>query len=452
MASTSSPIFNGSSTYAAQLQQVITHAVAVASLPLAQLQTTQTTLGSQQTELQAITSSFSSMQTAIASLESATGAGAFSASASDSSVATASLSTGAMAGSYLLNVTDIGAQTNTISQNAPQTVTDPSQGNIDSSATYTLSVNGKDYAISDASGTLNGLAEAITNSAANVQATVVNVGSSSSPDYRLSVQSLDYAPDSIQLSDGTQNLLQTLSTGSNVAYQVNGQPDTPISSSTRNVTISPGLTVDLLKTGSATVTVAQSSLPMANALSSFANAYNSVVAELNKNRGQAGGALSGQSIIYQLENQLRSLAGYSASGNGSINSLTDLGLSFDQNGNLQFDSSAFDKAAATSPNDLLNFIGTASSGGFLASATAALNSITDPRGGVLAGASQTLSDELSGVATRISDDQTQITQLQQKLTNQMANVDATISSLQQQLTEVTDLFLQMQTNARLSNG
>ncbi len=447
----SSSYFNGSSTYAAQLQQTITQAVNIASLPVQQLQSQQSTLSNEQVELQNVTSSFSAMQTAISALDSSTGVGAFSATVSQPSIASASISSGVMAGSYSLNVTSIGSQTNTVSQGGQPVVSDPSLSNIDKASSYILSVNGTSYSISDSAGTLNGLAQAINSSSANVQASVVNVGSSSSPDYRLSVQSLSYAPDTIQLNDGTSDLLTTLSTGSNVTYQVNGQPSTPISSSSRSVTISPGLTVQLLQTGSAQVTVAQSATNMAEALSSFASAYNSITAELNKNRGQNGGALTGNSIVYELQNQLQSLANYSAF-SGSVGSLSALGLTFDQSGNLQFDSATFNQTASTSANDLLSFIGSSSSGGFLQAANNMLTAVTDPTTGILTGASNDFTSELSGIATKITNAQAQVSQLQQNLTSQMAKVDSTISSLQSQLTEITDLFSQMQTNERANSG
>ncbi len=446
----STSYFNGSSSYAAQLQQTITQAVNIASLPVQQLQSQQATLEGQQTELQNVTSTFSAMQAAISALGSSTGVGAFSATVSQSSIASASISSGVMAGNYTLNVTSIGSQTNTISQNAQSVVTDPSLSNISTSSSYTLSVDGNSYGISDSAGTLNGLAEAISSSSANVQASIVNVGSSGSPDYRLSVQSLSYAPDTIQLNDGSSNLLNTLSAGSNVTYQVNGQPSTPISSSSRSVIVSPGLSVQLLQTGTAQVTVAQSASNMASALSSFASAYNSIVAELNKNRGQNGGALTGSSIVYELQNQLQNLANYSGNGS-SIGSLSDLGLTFDQSGNLQFDSTKFNQTATTSANDLVNFIGTSTSG-FLKAANDMLTAITDPTSGILTGASNDFSSEISGIGTKITDDQAKVSQLQQSLSTQMAKVDSTISSLQSQLTEITDLFSQMQTNQRVSSG
>ncbi len=357
-----------------------------------------------------------------------------------------------MAGTYSLNISSIGSQTNAISGDSLTKVADPTTSNIDSATSFTLSVNGTNYTISDSAGTLSGLAQAINSSSASVQATVVNVGNSSSPDYRLSLQSLNYAPDAIQLSDtNNSSLLNTVSTGSNVTYQVNGQPSTPISSNTRSATLSTGLTVQFLKAGTATVTVAQSASGIESALSSFANAYNSITAELNKNRGQSGGALTGDSIVYQLQNTLNSLASFSSSSGGSYQSLSAIGLSFDQSGNLNFDSSAFNAAAASNPNSVVNFIGTATSGGFLQSATNLLTSVTDPISGLLTQATGSITSQLTSVGSKITADQAQVTQLQTTLTAQMATADAAISSLQDQLTEITDLFAQMQVNEKASS-
>jgi flagellar hook-associated protein 2 len=441
--------FAGSSTYAAQLQQTITQAVNIASLPMQQLERQQAVLASQKAELGILTNDFSSLKNVITALGNATGNGAFTSTVSDSSVASASVSSGVMAGDYTLNVSSIGSQTNVVSQAGLTKVADPSSQNIDSTSNYTLTVNGNPYTITDSSGTLNGLAQAITNSSADVQATVVNIGSSSSPDYRLSIQSLAYAPDTIQLIDGTNDLLTTLSTGSNVTYQVNGQPSTPISSSSRDITLSPGLSAQLLKTGTTDVTVSQSATGVENALFSFATAYNSVIVELNQNRGQNGGPLSGQSVIYQFQDALRSLANFST-GNGSIKSLASLGLSFDDSGNLNFDSTTFGQTAASAGGDLLDFIGTSASGGFLQAANNLVTSITDSSTGILTQASEDTANQLTTLATKISADQSQITQLQQSLTKQMADADAAISSLEQQLTEITDLFSTMQANEKAS--
>lgn len=449
--SSASPTFNGNSTYAAQLQQVITSAVANASAPIQQLQTQQTSLSNEQQELQTVSSDFQSLQTAVNAIESATGSAAYAANSSDTSVASSSLSAGVMPGNYALTVSSIGSQTSTLSNNGLSKVSDPSSTNIDSSSTYVLSVNGQQYSISDSDGTLDGLVDAINSGGANVQATIVNVGGSSTPDYRLSVQSSSYSPDTVQLSDGQQNLLQTLSTGSYVTYQINGEPSTPITSSSREVTISPGLTANLLQTGNTTISVAQNTTNLSNALSSFASAYNAVVDELDKNRGQNGGALSGQSIVYELQSQLSNLASYT-SGSGPVASLSQLGLSFDENGNLQFDASTFNNLASQSPTDVMNFLGSATAGGFLQAANNMLSSATDPTTGMLAEASSSITGQISSISSKITDDQSQVSALQQSLTSQMASADSAISLLQSQVSEMTNLFTDMQQDYKSING
>jgi flagellar hook-associated protein 2 len=445
---TNTASFNGSSAYAAQLQNVISTAVSRASAPITQLQTEQTSLTSQQNEIQNLVNRFSSVQSALTSIDTGTGLGSYTASVADTSVMSASLGTGAMPGTYNVSVSGIGAQTNTLSAAGSSPVSDPATGNISASTNFTLTLNGQKYSINDASGSLDGLAQAITASAANVEATVVNVGSGSAPDYRLSIQSLSYAPDTIQLNDGNKDLLSTISPGAYVTYQVNGQPSTPINSSSRSVTISPGLTVQLQQAGSTSVTVSQSTSAISSALSSFASAYNAVAQELLKNRGQSGGALSGQSIVYELQNQLRNLATYS-SGSGAVNSLASLGLTFDQSGNLQFDSSKLDLLAqTTSSASILDFLGSRTSGGFLQAATETLSSVTDNTTGLLSQTSDSIATQLSDIQSKISADQSQVSQLQQTLTTQMANADATIASLQNQVSELTNLFTDMQVNSR----
>jgi flagellar hook-associated protein 2 len=448
MGSTSVAPFTGSSAFAAQLQQVIATAVARASAPLNQLQTEQSTLQGQQSELGTLSNDFASLQSTIGSLNTAVESNGLSAAISNSSVASATVGTGALAGTYSLDVTNLGSQANTISIDSLPAVTDPSTQNIDSSSSYTLSAEGQTYTIKPTGGSLDTLVQAINNSGANVQATVVNVGSSSDPSYRLSIQSVDYVPAGIQLSDGTNNLLTTITPGSYVQYQVNGEPATPVNSTSRQATISPGLNVTVLGTGTTNITVAASTSAVSTALNNFVSAYNNAVSDLQKNRGQSGGALSGQSIIYELENELDSLANYSSS-TGPVTSLADLGLSFDSNGNLNFDPSAL---SADTPQDVLNFLGSTSTGGFLQAANNVLNGVTDATSGLLPDATQTMTNELSQIGKQISGQETSINNLQQTLANQMASADAAISSLEQQVSEITDLFTTMQQVSKSLTG
>ncbi len=448
MGSTSVTPFTGSSAFAAQLQTVIQTAVSRASAPLTQLQTQQNALQSQQSEIQNIQSDFNALQSAITSLNSAVQSNGMAAQVSNSTVASANVSNGALSGTYTVNVTSLGSQASAISENSLPTVTDPSTQSIDTASSYTLTVEGQSYTIQPAGNTLDALVSAINNSGANVQATVVNVGSNNAPDYRLTIQANDYVPTTIQLNDGTNNLLQAMDPGSYVQYQVNGEPASPINATSRQVTVSPGVNVTLLGAGTTNITVAASTAAISNALNTFVTDYNNLAAELEKNRGKNGGALSGQSIVYELQNQLQMLVQYSG-GSGSVTSLADIGLSFDSSGNLQFDSSAL---SADSASSVLNFFGSTSNSGFLQNANNVLNSVTDPSTGTLTDANQSLTSQLTQIGAQITSEQTSISNLQQKLATQMANADAAISSLEQQVTEITDLFTSMQQQSRSISG
>jgi flagellar hook-associated protein 2 len=450
--STSAGTFTGSSAFSASLAQEITNAVNIASIPMNNLQTQQTTLQGQQTELGTLSGDFTSLGTALSTIDSSTGSSSYAATTSNTNVASASVGSGVMAGTYSLTVSKTGANTTTMSDDGLTKVTDPTQSNISSSTDFTLVVNSTSYDISNSDGTLDGLANAINASGANVQATVVNVGSSSSPDYRLSVKSLDFAPDGIQLEDTGNNnaaLLEypPLTSGAYVQYSVNGE--STVSSTSQSLTLSPGLTVNVLGTGSTTITVAQNGNSIANALSSFATAYNAAVAEVGKNRGQNTGALNGDATIFSLTESLNDLANYTAS-SGSITSLSQLGLTFDQNGNLDFNQSTFDQAASSNMTDVLNFLGSVSGDtGFLGAANDILTGINDPTNGLLPQETANLASENTGLGNSITDDQTQITQLQQNLTAQMSAADASIATLEQQASYLQTMFQTENADAQL---
>jgi flagellar hook-associated protein 2 len=448
---TSPAAFLGNSAFSSDLQQVITRAVNIASLPITQMQNQLSALTGQQTELQTLGSKFQSLQNALDSIGSASSADSFSATVDNSSVASASVSSGAQGGNYSVNILSVGSQTNTISPNSLLAVADPSSSNISSSSAFTLTVDGQTFSISDADNSLNGLAKAINASGSGVQATIVNVGGSA-PDYRLSLQGAHYAPTSIQLNDGTQDLLNTLATGDYVSYQVNGA-DTTATGDSRTFSISPGVTIEALTTGTANIGVTQNVAGIQNALSSFVTAFNSAVDELQKNRGQNGGALAGQSVVSQLSDALRSLAGYTPdSGSPAIQSIADLGLTFDQTGHLQFDSSVYSAAAASSLPDVLNFLGSESGGGFLQATHTILTGITDSTTGVVASDISTTGASVTNLTKQISSKQDSVTQMQTALIQQMSRADAAISAMEQQLTQITNLFAAMQQASKSITG
>ena len=447
--SSSTPVyFTGMSNYAASLNNAINQEVELASLPIQLLQNNVSALTDQANEAQTIAGDFTNVQSAVESLTAAA-SNLLTATVSGNAVATATLGSGATAGSYTLTVSNLGSYSDALSNDGLTTVTDPSSQTIDASSAYTLVVNGVQTAISYAGGNLNGLAQAINVAGAGVEATVVNVGSSSAPDYRLSLQSDQLGPVSMQLNDaandGGTDLLSSSGTGVPAQYTVNGKQ---INSSSDTVTLAPGLTLQLTGTSSSavTVTVAPDATSVGNGLESFVSAYNATMTELGKNRGQGGGALAGESIVYDLTNDLQSLANYT-SGSGTIVSLSDLGVTFnDTTGQLSFDQSTFDAATSGQSDALTAFMGSATGGGFLQAATNTMTSALDPTSGELPQEYNSLVSTIQSTNSQITDKQTQVNQLQASLTQQMSAADAVIYSLQQQATEMQDLFQSIQAN------
>ena len=181
--------FNGSSNYAADLQQTITHAVDIASIPLNQLNANVTALQSQSTEVGYLQNGFVMLQNAIKSLTTGANGGGLSASVSDNTIATANLNSSATfnAGTYSLNVINAGSPTTSVSNTGLPTVADPTNDIHQHLRTFTLSVNGSNFTVKPTANSLNALAQAINTSGAGVSATVINLGSPSAPSYTLSL-------------------------------------------------------------------------------------------------------------------------------------------------------------------------------------------------------------------------------------------------------------------------
>jgi flagellar hook-associated protein 2 len=430
------------SSFSTELQASVTRALEIASLPMQALQNDQSTIGGENSELSTLGNLFNSLQTALQGISSGTGTGAIQASVGDSSVVSASVTGSALPGTYTIDVLQPGSTSSAESTAAG--ITDPTTQSISSSSSFTLTVGTSTYTITPAANNLNDLASAINSSGAPVQAVVINLGSPEAPSYQLALQSTALGAVPLQLSDGT-NLMTSLTTGIDGSYTVNGQPSGGITTDASTVTVAPGLNVTLEAAGSTTVTVSSSLSSVSSELSSFVTAYNAAFAEVEKNTGQNGGALTGDSTVLEMQEALTQMMSYAGSG-GSITSLEQLGVQYTAQGTLTLDSSAVSNLTPSQVSDALTFLGGTSSGGFLQYANNTLNGITDPSTGVVATETQTLSTENTNDQTQISNDQAKLATMQTTLQNEMAQANALISKLQNESTFLQGLFQYDTTN------
>jgi flagellar hook-associated protein 2 len=525
-------IFTGTSAYSQDFQNVINRAVAIATLPINLLTNQQTSLTNQSNELSSLDTLFTSLQTAVQGIDTAMSGSSFQADYSSPNVVTATLADGATEGVYSINVSNPGAYEATLSANTWNAT--PASGGGGSS--YTLVVGAQEYNFTPADNSAQTVASTINAQYGNlVHATAVNVGSASSPDYRISLQSetlgsmnLDLVqipsgaspasllgstwqdtPDSagsrsmytlvvgsnrynftpadntaqtvastintqfgsmvqatvtgtsgqagygISLTSTSQGSSPTLdlqktiavsyqnvqtpqTTGALAQYSVDGGPT--VSSNSRSITVSNGVTLNLEGTGTTDVTVTRSTSALSSALSSFADAYNAVVDELAKQRGQSAGPLQGQSILSILTQTLSSIATYTDG--GQMGGLANLGLTFDSSNNGHLDFNAFTLMGTDFSNSagVTSFLGSATSGSFLKAATVALNGLEDPTVGLLKTAESDVKTQITNIGNQITTKQNQVDQLQTTLTNQMAAADAMIASMEQQYSYLSNMF------------
>ena len=444
--SSSNAIFTGSSQFSTDFQNVITRAVNIASLPLNQLQSQLTTQQSQQTALNGLDTQVTSLQSAVQGIQDAMGAASYTANVSDSSIATATVSSAAAEGTYTIDVVDAGAYSTSLTTSS-----------WDSSPavphTYQLWVGdtsdpANEIDITPTDNTAQSVAAAINAKAGDkVKATAVNVGSSDTPDWRISLQSTTLGSGTVDIQDNGTSL-QTVTAGREAQYIVNNSGVTATSTS-RAITIANGLTVNLLKADSGnpvTVTVTQSSSALSNALSAFATAYNSTVDALAAQTGTNKGALAGDSIVRSLSGILSRISTYAVDGS-QVGGLTDLGLELGSDGKLTFDSGTLAATVLNNPADLTAFLGSSSSGGFLENATDLLNGVEQTDSGLLKAAEAGIASQITTTNSQISNQQDYVDQLQTNLQNQMAAADAAIAAMEQQYTYLSNMWQAMDTAA-----
>lgn len=437
--SATSSYFTGSSGFSSSLQNAISQAVAIASVPITQLTNQQTTLTNQSDEVSTLNSKFSTLQADVSAIDQALSS-SFTAQISDTSVVSATVGEGATDANYSIQVNDAGAPS-TMMTNTWNAASGAAQ-------TYQLYIGNQEYNVTPTDNSATSVATAINSQYGNlVEATVVNVGSSDSPDNRIWIQSANLTSDGIDLQDGSGNDLAAQQTqGTPAQYEVDGSGNV-VSSDSANVDVAPGVTLTLLAASSSpvNVTVTQSTSALSSALSQFATDYNAAVTEVDNQRGQSGGALQGNAIVDQLQQVLGSLGTYS--GSGGI-SMADLGLTLGSNGQFTFDSMQLASTVLSNSSGLDAFLGSASGGGFLLAATNALNGVENSTTGLIPTTQTNMQNQLTDLQSQITDQQNQVSDLQMQLTSEMTTADANISTMEQQYSYLNEMFQAMQIDAQ----
>lgn len=359
-----------------------------------------------------------------------------SASSSNSSVLTGSAASGAANGTYSVVVNNL-ATTSSYYSDAVATADTPI-------ATGSLSIQvGSNtpatITIDDTNDTLNGVAAAINSANIGVTASIITDASGA----RLAILSnTSGAPGdlTVTLSSGEINFTKAV-TGGNASLTVDG---IPISSSTNTVTSAiPGVTLNLATSAPGSpvsLTVGPDTADAASAINSFVTAYNQLITDVNGQYAvnpttETAGPLVGDSTLDLVQSQILSAVAFSTTGNGSVNSLGDLGITVNNDGTLTVNNGQLSSALQSDPGSVQSFFETTNASGFGSNLDQVLSGLADPTTGAVAVDMTGLQQQQTDLTQQISDFQDQLNTQQQQLTQQFDQVDVTLQELPVLLSE-----------------
>ena len=255
----------------------------------------------------------------------------------------------------------------------------------------------------------------------------------------LSINAATTGRTTLQLVDDPQGAARTVLTtanqGSNAEFKLNGIRISRSSNIVNNIV--SGLTFTILdKTSGNTavdLTLATDRSQLQSAIQDFAAKYNAVADKVNAQVGPNAGLLSGDFLIREVQNDLRSFGNYQAS--GTVKSLADMGVNFDSTGNISLDTAKFSALSDSDINGAFQFFGSASTGfGALASK---FKQLTDPVTGLIRIQQDGYDATDRRLQTQMSDLTDRINAMQKAVAARLQVADSLLAQLQSQQNQLT---------------
>jgi flagellar hook-associated protein 2 len=307
----------------------------------------------------------------------------------------------------------------------------------DGTSTATVNVNSGDT-LSTVAGEINALG-------LNVSATVVTDSSGAH------LQIGATGGGAVSVSADPAFAMTRASTATNASLTVDG---IPISSATNTVSGAiTGLTLNLTGATPAnnpvTLTVGSDTTQMSQALSTFVSDYNSALSQVNSQftysaSSGSQGVLGSDSTIRSLQSALESVVSYSSpnssAGSGTIQSLSDLGITMNDDGSLSLDSSKLASAMAN-PTAVQNFFQGSALNGFAQQFSSDLDQFNNPATGAITTEVQNLNQQYNDLQSQVNDyesgyiasQQTVLTAMYSKAEIALQQLPAEMQQIQSQL-------------------
>jgi flagellar hook-associated protein 2 len=325
-----------------------------------QISTAKTNTTTQISAIGNYTSALTTLQTAIKALTDGSAFATQKTSVGDSTVLAATADATAKPSVYNIEVTQLATSQKTTSGAFATAKTAVGTG------TLTLSVGGKSMSVDIASpaNTLQDVRDAINNSKSNPGVTASIVTGTDGAHLVLTSQSTGAAKAFTLTSSGGDGGLAQLDfdpatdtptiKAQDALFTIDG---TPASSASNTAASSiDGVTLTLSKVGKSSVTIANDTSAVGTAMNSLVTAYNAFISTYSTltkydATNQQVGALIGDATVNSIKSQVSSMLGSQLTGaTASPRSLSDLGVQFQVDGTLKFDSTKLTTALANNPS------------------------------------------------------------------------------------------------------
>jgi flagellar hook-associated protein 2 len=405
----------------------------------------QSQVQSQQTALQTFNTKLVDVLAAVDKLRDAGSAISQTATSSNTSTLTAVAGDGALKGSTDITVNSLARGAIAVSANG-KSATDATIATGDGSFSFKVGTGDTQTVAISATTTLSSLSDSINALGAGVTASVVNLGTSATPDYRLRLASsgTGVSNDIAITQDDTSLGVAVTQNAQNASISVTGFA-TPFSRESNVVSdVIPGVTLTLLQKGTATVTSDTDTAAVASKVQDVANAYNALVSFVNQQSTVtqdttstegtvSAGPLAFDSTVKSLLSGLHDALSNPVGGlSGSFSLLAEIGVTSNKDGTLTFDSSKLTEALSTNEGDVATlFTGSGTTGGVFDRLHDYLTGVTGPNG-PLATHSNALGDQITSLQSRIDDGQRSVDAYQANLKAQFTNLELLVSSLKSQ--------------------
>jgi flagellar hook-associated protein 2 len=433
---------------------IITQLVALERAPLNTLQTQRDGVAAHQQALQTFNSKVLAFLSAVDTVRDGSDVLAHSATSSNSSVLTATADSNAATGTT--SITVLGLARNAIATSAASGLASANAKIATGNGTFVFRVgSGADQPVPvDATTTLQGLADAINGRGAGAAASVVNAGTVANPDFRLRIASSDtgLSSDLTIVADATTLGISVTQAAANASFNVTGFSD-PLSREHNTFDdVIPGVTISLVAPGApVTISVATDTQAVTDNVRRVVNAFNDIVTfvagenQVTQDTAAADHSVQAGPLAFDgtVQGVLSSLHGVLSGAvpglDGNLTLLAQVGISTSRDGTLAFDPGKLATALASDPNSVSAlFGGTGAVGGVADRLHDYITGLTQT-GGVIDVGTKGIADQIASIDDQLAAGQRHLDEFQANLQTTFTNLEVVVSNLQAQGAYITSL-------------